>query len=469
MRHKDMIIGKWIQEALEDSEKKNAIATLDGVRAIACLLVIWFHIDLITHDTHVWNAQPFGSLGQRILNSFLFFGSYGVTLFFVLSGFLLFMPFARALLFEKTWPSERQFYLRRVFRIVPAYYLSLILIVLFYQQKYLQPQHWLELGLFFTFLMDSTKATFVQLNGPFWTLAVEWQYYMLLPVLVLCMRSFVWRVKLTHRLTATIACILALIGWGLFSRYWGEYFIDQHPLETFLVSRPVLDAILFFIFGQGGKYLEDFGVGMLLSLCYIYVYHRSVSPTMRQTLRKLSPVFLGIGLFFLFTMILWSFNQRYFNAWPVFNNPILFNNYAWLDQLGFALSFGLCIFALLFGYDGLKRPLEWLPLRRIGTISFSLYMWHLPLLFLFMVKIAPLLSSWPSLLIYSTYWLWALVVIIPFSFLFYLYIEKPGIRFGERFQRKKRNLAPSNFEPATPVTESKAGKVEEKRTAVLLD
>ncbi len=180
-------------------------------------------------------------------------------------------------------------------------------------------------------------------------------------------------------------------------------------------------------------------------------------------------MFLGVGLLFLFIMILWSFNQRYFNAWTIFSDPIFVNNFVWLGQLGFALSFGLCIFALLFGYDELKRPFEWLPLRRVGTISFSLYMWHLPLLILFMVKIAPSLSRWPSLLIYSMYWLWTMVVIIPFSFLFYLFIEKPGMKFGERFQRKKSNPALPISEPVTPTAQSEAGQVEEKRTAVLLD
>src|SRR5438876_5186510 len=220
-----MVIGEWIRKGSEDFPKQNTIAILDGVRAFACLLVIWYHIYQTPRNLHIWDPQ---SSTHPLLDSFLYFGKYGVTLFFVLSGFLLFMPYAKALLFEKTWPSVRQFYLRRVFRIIPAYYLSLILIVLLFQQQYLQPQHWNELALFFTFLMDSSYATFKQLNPPFWTLAVEWQYYMLLPLLVLGMRVIVWRVKQDYRLPTAVACILVLIAWGLFSRYFGTYFVDQH-------------------------------------------------------------------------------------------------------------------------------------------------------------------------------------------------------------------------------------------------
>jgi peptidoglycan/LPS O-acetylase OafA/YrhL len=133
-----MAIGQWIRAELEDSPKKNTIRVLDGVCAFACLIVIWFHIDRIPLDLHLWDPPPSAHL---VLNSFLYSGKYGVTLFFVLSGFLLFLPFAKALLFGKTWPSIRQFYLRRVFRILPAYYLPLILFVLLFQRQYLQPQH----------------------------------------------------------------------------------------------------------------------------------------------------------------------------------------------------------------------------------------------------------------------------------------------------------------------------------------
>ncbi|MFL5627918.1 MAG: acyltransferase family protein [Ktedonobacteraceae bacterium] len=421
---------------------------LDGVRAFACLIVIWYHINLTPVDMHIWNSQL---TTYPLLNSFLYFGKYGVTLFFVLSGFLLFMPFAKALLFEKTWPSTRRFYLRRAFRILPAYYLSLILIVLLFQRQYLQPQHWKELGLFFTFLMDTSHATFKQLNAPFWTLAIEWQYYMLLPLLVLAMRLIVWRVKQDYRLPTAVACILALIGWGLFSRYVGTYYMDQHPSETFLVPRSVLNVILFCTYGVSGKYLEDFGVGMLLSLCFVYTQHPSISPKVRTALRKLSPWLWGSGLLCLLATILWNYNERYVNTWPLFNHPLLFEHYYRLCELCFSLSFGLCILALLFGSARLKYPFEWSPLRWIGIISYSLYMWHLPLLFVFIRWGQPLLRGWPPLLAYCAYWLWVLVVIIPFCCLFFLCVEKPWMKFGERFDRQKVDTTTPAGGPSPPV------------------
>lgn len=447
-----MAAGQWIRAGLNTSSEKNTIAVLDGVRACACLFVIWYHFNLVPHNFRMWDLQP---LLPSFLAQFLYFGTYGVTLFFILSGFLLFLPFVKALLFAQSWPSIKRFYLRRVFRILPAYYVTLILVVLLFQREYLQPQHWQELGLFFTFLMDESKTTFKQLNAPFWTLAIEWQFYMLLPFLMLGMRLVVSRFKQAYRLRATLACILAVIVWGVGTRCFGLYFVHEHPDASVLVSRPVLNVFLFFAYGVGGKYLEDFGVGMLLSLCFVYARHPSTSLRLRTTLQKLSPWLWICGLLCLLTMIMWNYNEIIPHTWSFFDQPLLFAHYFQFNELGFSLSFGLCILALLFGSAWLKRPFEWLPLRWIGMISYSLYMWHFPLLVYFIKHINPLLKGQPLILVYSACWLWALVLIVPVCFLSYVLVERPGMKIGEWLTPLRPQTQTVPASPLSPQTENR--------------
>jgi peptidoglycan/LPS O-acetylase OafA/YrhL len=203
----------------------------------------------------------------------------------------------------------------------------------------------------------------------------------------------------------------------------------------------VLNVILAFTFGASGKYLEDFSVGMLLALCFVYARHPSVSPRIGSILRKLSPYFLGAGILCLLVMILWSYDYAYPHTWPLFDDPLLFQVYSLANELCVSLAFGLCILALLFGSAWLKRPVEWMPLRWIWMISYSLYMWHLPFLLLFIQWIQPLLSGWLPEQAYILYWLWVAVVIIPFCFLFFKWVEWPGMKFGERLQPQKASTA----------------------------
>jgi len=454
-------IDHWLANILEDKKQKNSIASLDGVRAIACLTVMSYHISLITSSTHLWD--PF-NLAYPLFGSVVYAGSAGVTLFFVLSGFLLFTPYAKALLVEHTsWPSARRFYLRRAFRIIPAYYACLFLLILIYHRQYLEPGHWGQLGLFLSFFMESSSITYQQINGPFWTLGVEWQFYMLLPLIALAMGFVVLRIfkggSMQRRLWLIVSCLGGLIAWGLFSRFWGYYFI-VHPMQTFLVSRPVLNVILFFTYGSYGKYLEDFGVGMLVSLLFVYARQASARENFSRSARRMAPWLWGAGIVVFVFVAMWRFSRTH-PAWPFFQT--MNAQFIWLGEIGFATGFGLCIFAILFGTTALKRVFEWRPLRWIGLISFSLYMWHLPLLIFFMANVGNHLSGWNPIAAFSLYWLWAILVIIPFSTLSYLLIEKHGVRLGEKLWHRREQKQQSPGKQPAPTTrpeQVKEGTVE---------
>ena len=141
-----------------------------------------------------------------------------------------------------------------------------------------------------------------------------------------------------------------------------------------LLAHPLLNSFLYF-----GK------LGMLLSLCFVYAQHPSISSKVRTSLQKLSPWLWGTGLLCLLAMILWSYNQRYVNTWSLFNAPIFYNYHYLVGELCISLSFCLCLLALLFGSARFRSPFEWSPLRWVGIISYSLYMWHLPFIFVFIL------------------------------------------------------------------------------------
>lgn len=431
-----LLKGNTVKNSDKNTDQKNTIAVLDGIRAIACLSVIFFHIDLISLKLHVWQSG-IGTFASALA----MVGYTGVTLFFILSGVLLFLPYARAMLFGSQLPSARQFYLRRAFRIIPGYYVSLCLIVLLLQPHYLQPAHWKELGLFLIFFMDSSQETYKQLNGPFWTLAVEWQFYLLLPLLAL---AFSWlvnrigRTSLQRRWWTLCACLIALMAWGLGSRYWGLYF-TQHPTETFLVPRPWLNVILFFVYGQNSKYLETFAIGMLIACCYTLARQANPQHALHRLCAKISQSSTWLwraGVIVLVIAMLWNGHLWFHNNIQLFD--LLLPSYFWLSDFCFALGYGLCVLGILFGSTELKRPFEWGPLRWIGLISYSLYIWHLPILDYFLTLVADLAKIWNPTLFYGLLWLCVALIIIPFSYLFYHCIELPWTRLGGKFRDKMR-------------------------------
>jgi peptidoglycan/LPS O-acetylase OafA/YrhL len=428
-----------------DLTKHNNIAVLDGVRAIACLLVIGFHVNLIAADLHVWKPYPDSDF---FLSAFALGGGEGVTLFFVLSGFLLFLPFARSLLFPHEWPSTRRFYLRRALRIWPGYFVALLLLIWLRYPQYFTPQYWPDLTLFLTFFMDSSPSTFMKLNGPFWTLAVEWQYYMLLPLLALLMRRIAGEGSLRQRWWRLVACLVGLMLWGIATRFWGSYLLS-HPDTSFLVPRPVLNILIFLSYGVAGKFLEDFAVGMLIGAVYVVLHERS-RPRWQERASALSPWLGGAGLLVLVLMTLWNAYQR-FKPGSVTLLDLTLPAYGWFSEIGYSCGFGLCMAGLLFGLPHLRRVLECWPLRALGLLSYGLYIWHLPLLIEFIFQIyRPLMEGWNRALVYLVCWLFVATAIVPFCFLYYCLVERPGIKLGERLLKGKRVV--SRFAYSRPAT-----------------
>jgi peptidoglycan/LPS O-acetylase OafA/YrhL len=95
------------------------LAPLEALRGVAAWSIVTFHVWLFTSaGTLTWNLGP-ATVFMRPLQS-------GVTLFFVLSGFLLYRPFAQAALTGTARPSIRRYLRNRALRILPAYWVVLL-------------------------------------------------------------------------------------------------------------------------------------------------------------------------------------------------------------------------------------------------------------------------------------------------------------------------------------------------------
>lgn len=419
---------------------KNNIAALDGVRAIAALLVISVHVSDVPSVPWIANENP-------LATALAFMGRTGVDLFFVLSGFLLFMPYARALLFQEEWPSMRKFYIRRIFRIWPGYYITLAAMILLFSRSYLQPENFKKLGLFLTFFMDSSPETWQKLNGPFWTLATEWQFYMLLPFIALGFACIVKRFASSpqKRLQVVLLCCLGIIAWGLFIRGFGLFY-QRHPDINLQVPhlRGALNIFLFFTFGIQGKYLEVFSCGMIVSSLYIFAQHPEFGSVFKARLQRLWHWAWMLGWILLVCIALWQVQAEADRDGTGAITALNFlqslkSYYAWFGEPIAGAGYALCVFAILFGTQLLRWLFETRLLRWIGMLSYGIYMWHLNLLLHFNSYILPHLTFIQNTLEKDlAWWGFVCIVVVPLAFVFYKIIEEPGIRLGAR-------LANGNF------------------------
>jgi peptidoglycan/LPS O-acetylase OafA/YrhL len=189
---------------------KSRVAYIDGLRAIAVLSVVVHHA-----------AKYDAGIGSGPLQHAFLEGAHGVDLFFVISGLCLSYPVLAALR-DRGWASfdVPGYFARRVVRIVPPYYFAIAVV----GTATLALAHW---GIAMPHGVSGSNVTWFEvikqmifadrrpqfLNGSFWSLAVEWRWYFLFPVMLLLWtrsaRAFV-------ALTIAIGAVAALTRAGGF-------------------------------------------------------------------------------------------------------------------------------------------------------------------------------------------------------------------------------------------------------------
>jgi peptidoglycan/LPS O-acetylase OafA/YrhL len=331
---------------------------LDGLRGLAILLVLFCHYAFI--------LPVRGRVGAS-LEMLSFQGWVGVTLFFVLSGFLI----TGILVDSKGQPQYfKNFYARRFLRIFPLYYgvlaveLAILLVIKFgFAHAWLHlhnPQKlWAAMPWFWTYTTNIGQAFFhihTVLQGHFWSLAVEEQFYFVWPLLVCFMpwRALVHSCLVLVALAFAVRFLLAGFGMGFAAYSFTPCQFDALGLGA-LIALAVRNSLSRVWLGKYSLRICTVA-GLTAAAAIVIAVSFQINPTllgshsMRLAIRATHAPWLR------------------FRSYPWFSAAL----YAPLD-----IAFAALLAAIVTGASaGLQRIFGWKPLRALGGYSYGLYVFH---------------------------------------------------------------------------------------------
>lgn len=186
------------------------IARVESLRALAALAV------LVTHCWQVprgYGASAYDTWYGKLMAE----GSFGVWIFFALTGYLLGRPFLARIDAPEAGVRLRRYARNRALRILPLYY-AVLAAVLLLRQHGGTWQQWLSYA---TFTENWRTAPVEQVDGPMWSLIVEAQFYLLLPL-------FAWLLVTLARGSRRRAAVLLIAGTAALAAV-REAFAVLHP------------------------------------------------------------------------------------------------------------------------------------------------------------------------------------------------------------------------------------------------
>ncbi len=330
-----------------DSIDTKHIGVLDGIRAMAVMTVCLFHFWQQSWLGEHWSADALQFIGiENVSIDWIKRTGYEwVDMMILLTGLCLFLPYANMMADElshkKTLPKPSEFYVKRIARIVPSYYLFLILQLIFFVDISVYG----GLGGFFKDLFSHLSFTQTlwyetyfrsQFNGVVWTLSIEAAFYVLFPLIA-------WLFYKKPFLTFTGMCLCSQI-----------YY-------TLVIRKHVNDRLEFY-FNRFPSFLCVFACGMMTALIICYL-----AKNMRQS-RITGAAFtvLSTGAFYLICLTL-----KYDLARAE-------RNQLWQVQNRFAMAllFSIFIVGTVFSFNFIRRIFSNRAAKFLASISFNMYLWH---------------------------------------------------------------------------------------------
>ncbi len=368
------------------------IKALDGWRGVACLLVFFTHSGV---NLQVFNIPIYGAVG--------------VHLFFVLSGYLLYRQFIIKLIEQKTFPSFYKFYIRRFFRIYPPYLLALVFFIFI---RYISKSHPPEPFNIFTHLILISNylgsKNFFSINAVFWTLTIEAQFYLLLPLTTL----IVYKLTKKEPNKSLVITVLLMLCIGVIARTT-EFFLFDYSSPEFpnpVRFRSVFSFLDLFSFGMLAAYLE-------------YV----LSSQMLKKSRYYGEAICTLGILVFIAANAWFSSMG--SNWMLINNPWAVT----LFPIFSCLALSVILLSIVTWRNYMNKILSLKPIVLIGEVSYSLYLYHIAVQ-LFVAKFLHLdavkdLSIQPYLLAAVSFFPTIII-----SVLMYRLVEKPSMALVARFR-----------------------------------
>ena len=378
------------------SDKRDRFPCIDGYRALAALAVVGVHTAFDSGFTFVHSV---GRFTARL--------DIGVAVFFLLSAFLLYRPFAAAHLAGRPGPAIRPYLRRRALRIVPAYWLALTVIAFVFHDTVI---HGLSgVIVYYGFLQIYFRNYALGGISQAWSLCTEVTFYLFLPLWAGLIAWFrrTRTIDPRHALRLELYGVAALYLVGIASRVLLVYAVSRHWTngEQWLSTLP--------------PNLDLFALGMGLAIVSAWNAQRPVpSPAAEAAGRRPWAWWIAAGVAF------WLVSTQC--HLPRTLGPMDSTQYFWREVL-YGLFALLLIVPGVFGAQDqgfIRRVLRNRVLVALGVISYGIYLWHQAIIAEFFKRnhLTPLHGHFKSMLAFT------LIGAIVAATVSYFALEKPILR-----------------------------------------